>query len=177
MEFLGIGTTVGFFKVLRDPILQKTLGEIVKVYPHFSFNQFYCLTCRSAMYLYSILLCKKLGIDKICEGARKSQLFAIEQESMIHKYRELLKEYDITLFTPILELEDDYEREIELLMRGIEPIVYESQCYLGTPMKRPLTKEEEQDIVSVYENELKPKCYQLIKRSDKIDLNLKGKLF
>lgn len=57
VEFLGIGTIVGYFKTLRVPILQKTLGEIVKVYPHFCLNQFYCLACRSAMYLYSILLC------------------------------------------------------------------------------------------------------------------------
>lgn len=96
---------------------------------------------------------------------------------MIDKYCELLKEYDITLFTPVLELEDDYKREIELLIRGVNPSVYESQCYLGMPMKKSLTKEEERDIVSIYENELKPKCYQLIKRSNKINLNLKEKLF
>ena len=106
-----------------------------------------------------------------------SQLFAIEQPSMLKEYRSLLQEYEIELVTPLLELESDYDRKIELLIRGINPTVIEPQCHFGVPMKKPLTKEEELEVSHLYQEELKPKCLKLIKMSENIPLDPMGKLY
>ena len=177
VSFWGIGKTVGYFKVLRDVVWNMSTKELAQKYPELYPYQFICLACRTAMYIYSILLCKKLNISIIAEGARKSQLFAIEQDSMLKKYQDLLNEYGIQLLTPVLELENDYEREIELLMRSISPSTLEPQCYLGVPMKEKLTEREEQEVVNVYSNELEALSKKLIKKSEKIDLDPRGKLF
>lgn len=177
ISFWGIGMTAGYFKVLRDTIWTLPARELASKYPELYMYQFNCLACRTAMYIYSILLCKKLDIKKIAEGARKSQLFAIEQELMLSKYRELLKEYDIKLLTPVLNLASDYERQTELLMRSISPSSLEPQCFLGVPMKGKLTEAEEQEVVNVYSNELEPLSKKLIKNSEKINSDTRGKLF
>ena len=177
VKFWGYGLTVGYFKALRDEIYSLEIQEIIKKYPYFNLSQFNCLACRSAMYIYTILLCKKLNIKVVAEGARISQLFAIEQPSMLEEYRSLLQEYGIELVTPLLELESDYDRKIELLIRGINPTVIEPQCHFGVPMKKPLTKEEELEVSHLYQEELKPKCLKLIKMSENIPLDPMGKLY
>ena len=124
VKFWGYGLTVGYFKALRDEMYSLELQEIVQKYPYFNLPQFTCLACRSAMYIYTVLLCKKLNIKVVVEGARKSQLFAIEQLSMLEEYRDLLNAFGIELVTPLVNLENDYDRTIELLIRGINPVSY-----------------------------------------------------
>ncbi len=177
VKFWGYGLTVGYFKALRDEMYSLEIQEIVQKYPCFNLPQFTCLACRSAMYIYTILLCKQLNIKVVAEGARASQLFAIEQKSMLEEYRKLLNSFGIELMTPLLELESDYDRAIELLIRGINPTVMESQCHLGVPMKKPLTPEEELEVSHIYQEEIKPKCLKLIKMSEKIPLDPRGKIY
>ncbi|HIT22606.1 MAG TPA: hypothetical protein IAB56_06560 [Candidatus Scybalousia intestinigallinarum] len=177
VKFWGVGLTVGYFKALRDEIYRLELQEIVRKYPYFNLPQFTCLACRSAMYVYTILLCRKLNIKVVAEGARKSQLFAIEQTNMLEQYRNLLNAFGIELVTPLLELESDYDRTLELLIRGINPAVIEPQCHFGVPMKKPLSPEEELEVSHIYQEEVKPKCLKLIKMSEKIPLDPSGKLY
>ena len=177
VKFWGYGLTVGYFKALRDEMYSLELQEIVQKYPYFNLPQFTCLACRSAMYIYTVLLCKKLNIKVVVEGARKSQLFAIEQLSMLEEYRDLLNAFGIELVTPLVNLENDYDRTIELLIRGINPTVIEPQCHFGVPMKKPLSPEEELEVSRIYQEELKPKCLKLMKMSEKIPLDPKGKLY
>ncbi len=177
VKFWGYGLTVGYFKALRDEIYSLELQEIVQKYPYFNLPQFTCLACRSAMYIYTILLCKKLNIKVVAEGARKSQLFAIEQTNMLEQYRNLLNAFGIELATPLLNLESNYDRTLELLIRGINPTVIEPQCHFGVPMKKPLSPEEELEVSHIYQEELKPKCLKLIKMSEKFPLEPSGKLY
>lgn len=177
VSFWGIGMTVGYFKILRDKVWNMSPSELNQKYPYLYPHQFNCLACRTAMYIYSILLCKKLNISVIAEGARKSQLFAIEQDKMLEQYQNLLKEYNIKLLTPVLDLEDDYEREIELFIRGISPYACEAKCFLGVPMTKKLTETEEQSVVDVYNNELLEISRKLIKKSETINLDYRGKIF
>ena len=44
-------------------------------------------------------------------------------------------------------------------------------------MKKPLSPEEELEVSRIYQEELKPKCLKLIKMSEKIPLDPRGKLY
>ena len=177
VEFWGIGMTVGYFLALRHIYMNETVENLAQKYPNLIYNQVNCLACRTSMYIYSILICKKIGIKKIAEGARIDQLFAIEQEVMLNEYRKLLKEYDIELLTPVKDLDSDYKREIELMIRQISPKVLEPKCFLGVPMNKKLTEEELMDTVKYYKNELDSPCRELIKNSKKIPIDNRGKMF
>ena len=177
VDFWGTGMIIGYFKALSSSEILSDPAQLVQKYPHLTMQQFTCLACRSAMYVYSILLCQKLGISVVAEGARKSQLFALEQEKMILKYKKLLKKFQIKLVTPLLTLESNKDRESELMIRGIVPKTYESQCWIGTPMEEALTIEQEKDSIKIFDDEIKPKCLKLVKMSKKIDLDPRGKMF
>lgn len=177
VSFWGIGMIVGYYLALRDQYFNMKSQDVAIKYPNLMINQVNCLTCRTAMYLYSVLLCQKLGIKKIAEGARKSQLFAIEQENMIEKYKKLLQDYGMELLTPIIDLISDRERELELMMRQITPKVLEPQCLLGYPMEKPLTEKELNDVIQFYQKELEEPTKRLIKRSKKIPLDGRGRMF
>lgn len=177
VEFWGIGLTVGYFYSLKNIFFTKNFSELTNDYPTFVPQQLYCLTCRTAMYIYSILLCKQLKIKKIAEGARKSQLFAIEQEEMLEEYKKLLSSFGIELLLPVFDLKSDYEREELLLIRGIMSKVKESQCQLGTPMHEALTSDEISDVVKFFNQELLGPTLRLIKDGEKIPLDNRGKAF
>ena len=113
-------------------------------------SQYRCLLCRMAMYTYSVALARKMNIKYIAEGARKSQLFAIEQKELLDEFEKLCNQYDIELLTPVFELTDDYEKENELLRYRFLPVANEGKCLLGYPMDRKLTEEEINDIKKLY---------------------------
>ena len=91
-----------------------------------------------------------MNINYIAEGARKSQLFAIEQEELLNEFKNLCNKYNIELLTPVLEVENDYEKENEIFMWDINLCAYEAKCLLGYPMNRKLTIEEINDIKNLY---------------------------
>lgn len=175
VEFWGIGVTSGYFYSLKN-IYLINYSKLINSY-QLTLQQVYCLSCRTAMYIFSILLCKQLKINKIAEGTRKSQLFVIEQEPMLEEYKKLLGKYGIELLLPVLDLESDQEREESLLIRQITPKVMESKCLLGTPMLNPLTPEEIDEYVRYFQNELFEPTLKLIKESEKIPLNNQVKMF
>lgn len=179
VEFWGIGQMAGYFYVLNNFRFMKypTLSTLANHYPFLIPQQMNCLTCRTAMYIFSILLCKQLKINKIAEGARKSQMFAIEQEEMLEEYKKLLGKYGIELFLPVLDLESDYEREELLLIRQIMPREAKAQCWLGSPMHKPLSAEELANVVKYFQEELLEPTLKLIKESEKIPLDNRGKIF
>ncbi len=139
------------------------VDEILKEYGKISFSQFNCLTCRLSMYVATIILCKQLHISFVADGARKSQLFAIEQNAMLNLFKDLFKEYKIDLLLPVKNLEDDFEEKNEFLIRGIIPKVSESQCLIGMPLN---INDEEILIASIniYKNFLYSRTNDLIKK-------------
>ena len=91
-----------------------------------------------------------MNINYIAEGARKSQLFAIEQEEILNEFRSFCNKYNIELLTPVLEVEDDYEKENEIFMWDVNLCACEAKCLLGYPMNKRLTQEELNDIKELY---------------------------
>ncbi len=154
VEFLGIASTASYFLYYRGMADIENLNaeELYKKCGKISISQYRCLLCRMAMYTYSIALARKMGISYIAEGARKSQLFAIEQDELLNEFRDLCKKFDIELLTPVLDVVDDYEKENEIYMWDVNLCAYEAKCLLGFPMNRKLTSEELDDIKKFYKN-------------------------
>ena len=154
VEFLGIASTAARFVYYRELVDIENLNaeELNNKYGKISMSQYRCLLCRMAMYTYSIALAGKMNIKYIAEGARKSQLFAIEQKELLDEFKNLCNQYDIELLTPVFDLVDDYKRENELLRHRFLPVANEGKCLLGYPMRRKLTEEEINDIRKLYKS-------------------------
>ena len=154
VEFLGIASTAARFVYYRELTNIENLNaeELYNKYGKISMSQYRCLLCRMAMYTYSVALARKMNIKYIAEGARKSQLFAIEQKELLDEFRKFCNKYDIELLTPVFELTDDYQKENELLLYDFLPIANEGKCLLGYPMDRKLSQEEINDIKELYIN-------------------------
>lgn len=152
VEFLGIASTAAKFIYYRELVNIENLNalELYEKHGKISISQYRCLLCRMAMYTYAISLAKKMNIKYIAEGARKSQLFAIEQQELISEFKNLCNKYEIELLTPVIDLDDDYQKENELLDNRFLPIANEGKCLLGYQMDRELTKEEIEDIKKFY---------------------------
>ena len=161
---LGVFQSVSEFMALRHENANMPFSKIVSCYGDFNQNQLNCLNCRSAMYVVGVVVATELGISHIAEGARKTQLFALEQEELLEGYRSLLNQYDIDLLLPVYDYESDYEVENELNQYSThfydslydETTSYEAKCWLGTPMDGPLTKEEISGYSKFYQEVLRP---------------------
>ena len=142
VEFLGIASTAARFIYYREltDIENLNAEELNNKYGKISISQYRCLLCRMAMYTYSVALARKMNIKYIAEGARKSQLFAIEQKELLDEFKKFCNQYDIELLTPVFDLVDYYEKENELLQYGFLPVANEGKCLLGYPMNRKLTR-------------------------------------
>lgn len=176
VDFWGVGMVGGYFRTLYHTVFDRTNRELSQNFPKLTLQQGTCLSCRTAMYIFSILLCQQLKIRKIAEGARKRQWFAIEQEEMLEEYKQLLSSFGIELLLPVFNL-NDYEREELLLIRGFMTKAEESQCWRGIPMSSPLTTGEISDVVKLFKQELLGPTLRLIKESEKIPLDNRGKAF
>jgi len=154
VEFLGIASTAGKFVYYREmtDIENLNAAELNNKYGKISMSQYRCLLCRMAMYTYTVALARKMNINYIAEGARKSQLFAIEQEALLNEFKIFCNKYNIELLTPVFEVEDDYEKENEIYMWDVDATPYEAKCLLGYPMSRKLTEEEIDDIRNLYKS-------------------------
>ena len=154
VEFLGIASTASLFVSYREKVNLENLNvlDLYNKYGKISISQYRCLLCRMAMYTYCVSLCKKMNIRYMAEGARKSQLFAIEQEELLNEFRNFCNKYDIELLTPVFDVFNEYEKENEIYMWGVDALAYEDKCLLGFPMDRKLTIEELEDIKNLYKS-------------------------
>lgn len=168
VKYLGVLNVAGIWRELFIPIMNLKSSEIISTYGEVTYSQINCLSCRMSMYVYSIALCRKYGINKIADGARYSQKFVIEQREMLDKITELLKNYSIELETPVVNLDSDWARKNELLMHGFIPKTLESQCLLGVPLKDNVTEEVINGVIDFYEKEIVKKIPSLVKRMEAI---------
>lgn len=170
VHFLGYYPTVGIWREFFLPFLNLKPSEIKEKYGEITYSQFNCLTCRTTMYLYSIVFCNYLGIKKISDGARPSQGFVVELPSMLERYEKLLSKYEIELLLPVQYIDSDWTVKNELLLRGIVPKTLEPQCLIGVPL--PNGKKPDEDIIQgtlkFFDEEMYPKCYELLCTIEKV---------
>ena len=142
-EFLGVYSVVGIWREFFLPYFNMKPSEISKEFGELTISQFYCLTCRSAMYVWTIIKAKQMGIKYIADGARKDQGFVIELPNMIKRFRDFFAEHSIELLLPVWDLESDWERKNLLLLRGFVPKTLEPQCLIGVGLPGGRIPDEE----------------------------------
>lgn len=156
-----------FFKLYYNLIP----SDIIKKYGEIPTSQFNCLSCRLSMYIASIIICKQMHIDTAADGARKDQLFAIEQEPLLKEFTKLFNKYNINILYPLKDLNDDFELKNQILIRGLVPKTYEPQCLLGMPMtKKDINETIINSVTKVYNKLLKEKAYELIDKYKNVDI-------
>jgi hypothetical protein len=172
-DFLGVQSVAGIWREFSLPLFNLKPSEILKEYGELTFSQYQCLTCRSAMYIWSILKANQMGIMYIADGARKDQGFAIELPDMTEKFKNFFAEFSKELLLPVWDLDSDWKRKNLLLLRGLIPKVLEPQCLVGVPL--PGGKAPDAVIQIAVENYFEkivlPQARELIATQSKAILN------
>lgn len=170
VEIIGIKKTDSIFRELICSFYNYDIQFIKEKFGNITISQFNCLACRLSMYILSIIICKKENIKLVVDGARKSQLFAIEQETMINEFKKLFKNFDIEILFPLLDEEDDFSIKNQILAHGFVPKTNESQCLLGMPiLEKSINDEIIDGCLNVYIKELYPKIEKIIETYQNID--------
>lgn len=146
--------------------------ERESLFPELQSYQAHCLSCKTAMYVHAISYCIAHKIPFLAEGARKQQGFFVELPEMKERYERLCALNGIKLLWPVYELESDVERKRFLNERGLSTKTLEPQCYLGCPLRKPLTAEERRDLSRYYDMELYPRLQEDIDRLVPVKKNL-----
>ena len=108
------------------------------------------------------------------DGARKSQLFAIEQEPMIKEFKKLFKNFNLEIIFPVLNETDDYSIKNKILANGFVPKMNEGQCLLGVPiLNASMNDDILEGCLNVYIKELYPKIERIIETYKNIDFKEK----
>lgn len=172
VNIIGIKRTEAIWREFIRNYYNMKASDILKLYGEATISQFNCLTCRLSMYVMTIILCLKNNIDTVVDGARKSQLFALEQDELLERFEKLFKKYNIKIEYPVKELEDDYELKNQLLIRGFVPKTLEPQCLLGVSLKKEEIDEKVINAMEkIYDNLLKDKAEELIQKYKNVNLS------
>ena len=163
VEYVGKLTIVSAFRDNEREFANMSFSEICNKYGDTTISQVRCLNCRSAMYHEAIRYCLLNDVHFIAEGARRSQLFSIEQPKVIEGYRKLLNIFDIELLLPVYNLEDDWAKENELLSHGIIPSASEDKCILGIPLDEPIPQYQTDAISKMLEENITPRYVKELK--------------
>ena len=142
VEYIGVKNISGSFRKFINIMYNMHISEIKEKYGNISISELNCLACRLSMYIASIIICQKMHIKYVADGARNSQLFAIEQDLLLERFKSFFEKYNIKIEFPLKDFKDDFELKNQLLIRGFVPKTIEPQCLLGMPISnKDLTNE------------------------------------
>jgi hypothetical protein len=160
----------GIWREFFLPYFNMKPSEVIKEFGELNVSQFHCLTCRSAMYIWTIIKAKQMGIKYVADGARKNQAFVIELPILIEQFKILFEKYDIEFLTPVYNLNSDWELKNSLLIRGFLPKTIEPQCLLGVPLKQDKapSSEIQNAVLSFYNKTILPNIPNLIKKYENL---------
>lgn len=174
VEYIGVKNISCFFRKFINIMYNMHISEIKEKYGNISISELNCLSCRLSMYIASIIICQKMNIKYVVDGARNSQLFAIEQDEMLNLFKELFNKYNIELLFPVKDVTDDFDEKNQLILRGIIPKMNESQCLLGMPLQSStVDKESLKACINIYEMTFKKITEEMIENFSNIELGEK----
>ncbi len=160
-EYLGVYKISSVIREFFFPYFNMKPNEQEKKYLGMTPSQFHCLTCRTSMYIYSILICKKYNISYIAEGGRKSQQFVIELPGMIERYTKLVESQGLHLLLPVYDMVDDWRRDNELMRRGFISKCFEAKCLIGVPINDSVDDTVIEGVHRYYDEEILKKINEL----------------
>ena len=89
VSYIGTKNISCFFRNFIIKTYNMYLEEINKKYGNITISELNCLSCRLSMYVAAIIICIQNNIKYVADGARNSQLFAIEQDEMLNLFKKL----------------------------------------------------------------------------------------
>lgn len=172
VHFLGVQNVAGFWREYFLPYFNQKPSENVAEYGELPVSQFHCMTCRSAMYVWTIIRALQEDIRLVADGARKEQGFVIELPSFVSEIKQFFGEYGIELLLPVFELNSDQTRKNALLARGFVPKTLEPQCLLGVPLPSdgPLDEEIQNAVIKHFRRIVAPRSRLLIEQYKNADI-------
>ena len=174
VNIIGIKKTDAIFRELICSFYNYDTNYINQKFGNITISQFNCLACRLSMYILSIIICKKENKKLVVDGARKSQLFAIEQETMINEFKKLFENFNLEIIFPVLNETYDYSIKNQILANGFVPKMNECQCLLGMPiLNGSMNDDILEGCLNVYMKELYPKIERIIETYKNIDFKEK----
>ncbi len=174
VNIIGIKKTDAIFRELICSFYNYDTNYINQEFGNITISQFNCLACRLSMYILSIIICKKENVKLVVDGARKSQLFAIEQETMINEFKKLFENFNLEIIFPVLNETYDYSIKNQILANGFVPKMNECQCLLGMPiLNGSMNDDILEGCLNVYMKELYPKIERIIETYKNIDFKEK----
>lgn len=171
VEIIGIKKNDSIWRNLICNFYNYDIGYIKDRFGNITFSQFNCLSCRLSMYIMAMIICKQRNIKLVVDGARKSQLFAIEQDQMIDEFKELFEKFGLEICFPLLDEANDYEIKNKILAHGFVPKMNETQCLLGMPINNSMNDEVLNGCINVYREELYPKIERILKEYGNIEFS------
>lgn len=162
VEIIGIKKTDAIFRSMINSFYNYDIDYIKRKFGNITISQFNCLSCRLSMYILAMLICKQKNIKLVVDGARKSQLFAIEQNEIIKEFKKLFKEFKLEIIFPLQNEQNDFEIKNKILAHGFVPKMNESQCLLGMPITSELNKNIIEGCLKAYHKELYPKIKKIL---------------
>lgn len=132
-----------------------TLREFATMYPNLTLEQLCCLRCQSAMWTSAIAYANAHKIWSIACGYKKTDKFCTGQLSYIEVIKDIAIKYGINIYTPEWGIENDYERDVMMIHRGLYPQVLEPKCMLGMPVDSR-TMELENDMIRYFLQNIEP---------------------
>lgn len=166
IEYIGNMHNAASFRENEYEVANMSFRYILDNYGDCTISQIRCLNCRSAMYYEAIRYCLENDIKFIAEGARKSQLFSIEQPEMIEAYRALLEEFGIELILPVYDVENEWDKENEIWRYGIVPTPGEDKCLFGMPLNEKVPLEQTMTVKNIFDNHIKPRYVRKLTKGD-----------
>lgn len=169
VEIIGIKKTDAIFRNMINSFYNYDTNYINNKFGNITISQFNCLSCRLSMYILSMIICKQKNINLVVDGARKSQLFAIEQDEMIKEFQKLFNEFNLEIIFPVLDEQSDLKIKNKILAHGFVPKMNESQCLLGMPLDNRLNNNVIASCLNVYRKELYPKIKKILEEYKEIE--------
>jgi len=167
--FLGVHCVAGIWREFFLPYFNMKPTEILREYGELTISQFHCLTCRSTMYVWTIIKARQMGIRYIADGARKNQGFVIELPIMMKRFRDFFSGYSLELLLPVWDLSSNWERKNLLLLRGFVPKTLEPQCLIGVslPGDKKTDAKIQRAVVNYFDKVVFPRAQKIIANQSK----------
>lgn len=172
VEILGVQNIEAIWREFLVLYYNNKPSKNLKEYGDLPISQFNCLSCRLSMYVMSIIVAKQRNISTIVDGARQSQIFAIEQNEMLDIFKNWFLKHDLDIEFPLRDLKDDFELKNQILIRGFVPKTIEPQCLIGMPITEKYMDDEIIKATGkVFNKLLMPKADELINRYKDIKIS------
>ena len=161
-EYLGVYKIGGIVREFFFPYFNMKPTEQTERFQGMTPSQFHCLVCRTGMYICAIWLAQREKAQVIAEGGRKDQQFVIELPGMAQdRYKKLVEKAGFTLELPVYCMDNDWERDNELLRRGYLCKTYEPKCLIGVPVNGSIDQSVIDGVHAYYDEIMLPQIEKL----------------